>query len=128
MHANHKRSIQKNLKASIKGLGIALREEISFRIIGFAAVLSVIAMSFFPLSRTERAVVWVMIFSVLVLELINSIVERLLDLLYPEDNDKVGAIKDLMAGIVLIAALGSFVIAWLIFAPKVSFLKRFFLA
>lgn len=125
MHANHRRSIRKNLKASIKGLSIALREEISFRIIGFAAVLSIIAMSLFSLSRTERAVVWVMIFSVLVLELINSIVERLLDLLYPEDNEKVGAIKDLMAGIVLIAALGSFIIAWLIFAPKISFLKNF---
>lgn len=127
MHANHPRSVRKNLKAAIKGLAIALREEISFRIIGIAAVLSVVAMSLLPLTRTEKAVVWVMIFSVLVLELINGIVERLLDLLYPEHNEKVGAIKDLMAGIVLIAALGSFVIAWLVFAPKLPFIKNFYL-
>jgi len=127
MHANHPRSIKKNLRAAIKGLGIALQEEISFRIIGFAAILSIVAMVILPLSRTEKAVVWVMIFSVLVLELINGIVERLLDLLYPEHNEKVGAIKDLMAGIVLIAALGSFIIAWLVFGPKISFLQNLFL-
>ncbi len=127
MHANHPRSVRKNLKAAIKGLGIALREEISFRIIGIAAVLSVVAMSLLPLTRTEKAVVWVMIFSVLVLELINGIVERLLDLLYPEHNEKVGTIKDLMAGIVLIAALGSFIIAWLVFAPKLPFIKNFYI-
>ena len=121
----HPRSIKKNLGAALNGIRVALREEISFKILACAATLYIIAMYVFSLSRTEKAVVWVMIFSVLVLELINAVVERMLDLMYPDYNIKVGIIKDLMAGIVLVAALGSLVIAWLIFAPKIPFIKDF---
>lgn len=118
-HMKHKRSIKRNLGAALKGLGIALQEEISFKILTIAAVLSIVIMYLLPLSRTEKAVVWIMVFSVLVLEMINAVVERILDFIYPEYNEKIGAIKDLMAGIVLLVSLASFIIAWLIFAPKI---------
>ena len=117
----HPRSIKKSLGAALTGITIALKEEVSFKILTCTAVFSIVIMYILPLSRTEKAVVWIMVFSVLVLELINAVVERILDVIYPDYNEKIGAIKDLMAGIVLLVSLASFIIAWLIFAPKIAF-------
>ncbi|MDE1970475.1 MAG: diacylglycerol kinase [Patescibacteria group bacterium] len=109
--------------AALNGIRIAFQEELSFKIMIAIAFFAIIAMIILPTSRTEKAVAWVMIFSVLVLELINAVVERILDIMYPDYNPRIGAIKDLMAGIVLVAALGSLIIAWLIFASKIPLLQ-----
>lgn len=55
--------------------------------------------------------------SVLVLECINSAVERLLDLVQPRLHGYVREIKDVMAGAVLIAAVGAAVIGAVVLVP-----------
>lgn len=55
--------------------------------------------------------------SVLVLECINSAVERLLDLVQPRLHGYVREIKDVMAAAVLIASFGAAVIVLVIFVP-----------
>lgn len=68
-----------------------------------------------PLSSLERAVVWLTVAFILVLEQINSQFERVLDLLHPEHHQKVGHIKDIMAGAVLLASLAAALIGFVIF-------------
>lgn len=69
------------------------------------------------LSVGERVVVLFVAMFVLVLELINSSVERLVDLLKPRLHEYAGDIKDLMAGAVLLASLFALLIGAVIFAP-----------
>jgi diacylglycerol kinase len=82
-----------------------------------AALVVVFLMIYFPTSRTEKAVLLAMIFSVLTLELINSVMERFLDFLQPNDDARVRKIKDLMAALVLIVSLGALTIGILVFWP-----------
>jgi diacylglycerol kinase len=56
---------------------------------------------------------------VLVLELMNSIFERMVDILKPRIHHYVEDIKDIMAGTVLVASLGSALIGLLIFWPYI---------
>ena len=57
---------------------------------------------------------------VLMAEGINTAIERLADVVQPEYDEKIGRIKDMSAGFVSIAALTAFVIAAIIYAPKLG--------
>jgi diacylglycerol kinase len=56
---------------------------------------------------------------VLSLELINSQVERILDLVQPEDHPRVKTIKDFSASAVLLSVIGSVVVGIIIFWPHI---------
>lgn len=84
-----------------------------------AAFVVVFFMFYFPTTRMEKIALLLMIFSVLTLELINSTVERIMDLLHPHNGEGVKIIKDLMAAIVLVASLGAAIIGLVIFLPYI---------
>ncbi len=109
---------------AFRGIGIALKTERSFRIQTAAALLVVIATLIIPLTRTERAILLVAIGAVLVLELLNSTVERMVDLFKPRLHPYVRDIKDLMAAAVLLASFFALIIGVHILMPYVSFLTR----
>ncbi|MBI3120081.1 MAG: diacylglycerol kinase [Candidatus Kerfeldbacteria bacterium] len=80
-----------------------------------AAVLAVIL----DLSRTEWILLLLTITMVLTLELVNSVLEDLVDLLEPRIHDRVKIIKDGAAAAVLLAAIAAAVIGILLFLPHV---------
>ncbi len=110
----------KKLSASFKfafsGLKVIFQEEQPFRIMVLIGLLVIIAMFCFGLSITQKAILFLIIILVLVLELMNSVIEKFLDIIYPQNNYKVKKIKDVFAAIVLIACFGAAVIGILIFS------------
>ena len=107
------------LKTAILGLIFAFKEEANFRIQLLIALLVIFFMIFFGLNSIEKSILLLTIFVVLSLELINSQIEKFLDLIQPELHPKVKRIKDFSAGAVLITALGSIIIGLLIFWPYI---------
>jgi len=116
-------SFQKSLQHAWLGLCMAFRTERSFRVHVAVACCVVTSLAVLPLTLGERGLLLVVTMFVLVLELINSCVERLLDLLKPRLFAYVGEIKDLMAGAVLLASVFAAVIGALILGPH--FLNTF---
>jgi diacylglycerol kinase len=102
-----------------RGLLVCFRSERSFRFQVAAALVVTAAMFVFPLTRNERLILLVVIASVLVLELLNSSVERLVDIFKPRLDEYAKEVKDLMAGAVLLASLFALVIGALIFVPPI---------
>ena len=99
-----------------RGLRVAFRTEQSFRIqLAFGLVVFA-AVWILPLASSERVILLFAIAAVLVLELLNSMVERMVDLFKPRLHEYVRDIKDLMAAAVLLAsgfaALVGFLILW----------------
>jgi len=78
----------------------------------------------FPLQTWERSVLLLVAMSVLVLELLNSSVERMVDLVKPRLHEYVADIKDIMAGAVLLAALFALLLAVIILGPHVMIFIR----
>ncbi len=99
------------------GIKTILKEEHAFKIMFLAAILVIIAMFYFNLPLTQKAVLFTMIILVLILELVNSVIEKVLDFVCSGLNGKVKIIKDVMAGIVLLTSLGAAAIGLLIFLP-----------
>ncbi len=102
-----------------RGVKIVFQNEQNFRLQFFLSILIIFLMYFFPLSKSERIVVIMLIALVLILELLNSAVERLVDLFKPRLSWQVEMIKDIMAAAVLLASFGSLIIGLVIFWPYV---------
>ncbi len=116
---NRKKNIILSFKTAWKGIWTVLVYEPAFKYMLAVAFIVIGAMLYFPTSRDEKATLLVMIFSVLILELINSVMERFLDFLQPADDPRVRIIKDLLAAVVLVVSLAAIVIGVLVFWPHV---------
>lgn len=106
-----------SFKYALCGFRYVWKHEQSFRLQLVIAALVIVLMLYFPLHRLERAVLILVICLVLSFEIFNTQLERVLDLIQPNHDPRVKAIKDLLAAIVLIAVLGSVVVGLVIFLP-----------
>ena len=106
-------------KVALRGLELVIKEEQTFKIQVGVGTLVLFFMFYFPLTILERTVLILSIVLVLSLELINSQIERILDLLQPNSDPKIRRIKDLSASAVLVVAIGSAFVGLLIFLPYV---------
>ena len=111
------RAFFRSVRYAIRGLWFVFWHEHSFRVQIFVALSVVVAMLYFPLSMWERVALLLLITAVLVLELINSVFERISDGLKPRLHPMVKDIKDIMAGAVFLSSLVAAIIGILIFWP-----------
>lgn len=103
---------------AVNGVKAALDDQ-SFRIqVVIGAVVFALAF-YFRLQKFEFLILILTVISVLTLEMINTSIERILDLLHPEKHPEIKIIKDISAAAVLLAALGALVIGLKIFIPYV---------
>lgn len=107
----------RSFRAAWRGILTAFRAERTFRVMLATAFLVTAIVATLPLAAWERVLLLVLTGGVLVLELLNSLVERLADLLKPRLSSYVGELKDLMAAAVLTAAVFSALAGLLILAP-----------
>ncbi|MCP3025643.1 diacylglycerol kinase family protein [Halobacillus sp. A5] len=107
------------LSNAFNGVKAAFQEERNLRIhgvIGFTAIILGLILRISPLEWTALILT---IALVITLEMINSSIERVMNYLAPEVHPLIGAIKDIAAGAVLIAAISSIIIGFIIFIPKI---------
>lgn len=107
----------RSLRFAGRGVVSLARQEQSFRVQLLAAAVVLILILVFQLKRSEIALLLVVTTSVLVLELLNSAVERLVDLFKPRIHRYAEEIKDMMAGAVLVGSFGALLVGLLVFWP-----------
>lgn len=111
------KQLNKSLKHALNGVRKVFITENSFRIQVIVSLIVVILAFYLPLQLWEQVVVLMMIGFVLVLELINSVFERLVDSFRARVHPMVGEIKDIMAATVLLASIFTAIIGLIIFIP-----------
>ncbi len=110
--------IIRSFKYAFRGLGVALQEQ-TIRILCFFALLVIGLMTYLGVSFIEKTVIILTITVVFSLELINSQVEKTLDIVKPEFSEKVREIKDISAAAVLVAGIGAMLVGIVIFLPYI---------
>lgn len=109
----------KSFKYAFQGIKDAIKSEPNFRFHLFAAVF-VICLSFFlKLSLIESAIITIAISIVISLELINTIVEKLVDLHSKEISEEARQIKDMSAAVVLLGSFAAAIIGVLVIINKI---------
>ena len=107
-----------SFKYAINGINYVLKTQHNFRIHIVAAITAIILGFILNITKTEWIAIILVISIVLALEIINSAIEMIVDLISPEIQKKAGLIKDMAAGAVLIASIGALIIGIIIFLPK----------
>lgn len=107
------------LRFALNGILEAIKRERNFRIHLWVAFFVLICCVYFRLALFEWIVIIIMIHLVLVTELINSIVERIIDYVKPAYHPEAKIIKDISAAVVLVAAITSVIVGCFIFIPKI---------
>ena len=109
----------RSVRYALRGIAIVWREEQNFRIEVLFSFVVIILSIFFKITRYEATIILFMIGLVLLLEVMNAVVERLVDLNKPRLHHYAQAIKELMAGVVLLSALLSAIVGIIIFLPYI---------
>jgi diacylglycerol kinase len=110
------------LKAFLNALNGTIyffKTERNGKIQAVVAIAVSLAGFFLHLSSIEWIIVLLCISSVLILEMMNSALEHLCNLVHNEYHPLIKHIKDVSAGAVLIASLISAIIGLIIFIPKI---------
>lgn len=103
------------------GLAYALTSQPNFLVHIFISTLVVLTGLYFRLSHTEWLIITSTIFIGLVVEMINTSIESVVDLVSQEWRIEAKHAKDTAAAAMLIYAFGAMIIAVLIFLPKWHF-------
>ncbi|WP_255259833.1 diacylglycerol kinase family protein [Lentibacillus sp. CBA3610] len=112
---------------ALNGLKSVITTELNFRIHLIASLCVIAAGIVFRLEVMQWAVVVLVIGFVLVTEVINTSIEKMMDYLKPDIHPRAKAIKDMAAGAVLISAVIAVVVGLLIFIPEIlSYIQTVF--
>jgi undecaprenol kinase len=121
-----KNKFKNSLKCAIRGLRYVIRNERNFRIELLIAIFVIFASVIFNIKIWEFVVVIFLITWVLITELMNTVVERVVDILEPRVHPFARLIKDIMAGVVLTSSVMSILVGLLIFMPYIYNLLNFY--
>jgi undecaprenol kinase len=108
---------------AIYGIRTAIKQERNLRIHCCISLIVIMASVAFSISSTEWVLVLLAIGGMIALELVNSSIERLVDLVTQEFHPLAKQAKDFAAGAVLSFAVISVIIGMIIFVPY--FLRLF---
>ncbi len=100
------------------GLRYGLITQRNFKIHALFAILAIVLSVVLGISTAEWCAIVLCIIGVFALELANTAVESAIDLISPEWSELAKRAKDCAAASVYVAALGSVVIACIVFVPK----------
>lgn len=101
------------------GLSYFFRHERNGRIQAVLGIITIALAAFLQVSPTEWILILICTGSVLSLEMLNSGLEKLCDLVQPGFDPIIKTIKDVAAGAVLWTSIISAVVALIIFLPKI---------
>jgi len=113
-----KHSILKSFQFAFEGLKEAVTKGRNFRIQISLGLLAVFLGLIFKISELEWLHLILIITLVLILELINTSLEAIVDIVSPEISENARVAKDVAAATVLIASVASIFIGAIIFIPK----------
>ncbi|WP_262383935.1 diacylglycerol kinase family protein [Hymenobacter lutimineralis] len=105
---------------AFRGVAAAMRTEVHLQ---FHAVATVVVLGlgwYFELTRGEWALVALAVGLVWSLELVNTAIEAVVNLVSPEYHPLAGRAKDVAAGAVLVGAVAALAVGLLVFGPRIG--------
>lgn len=117
MESRH--SLYKSFKFAFDGLRTVIFKGRNFRLQLLAGVLAVILGVVLKLDYFEWLHLVIIITLVLILELVNTSIEEIVNIVSPQFQEKAKIAKDVAAATVLVASIGSIIIGVLLFLPKI---------
>lgn len=104
---------------AFRGVLMMLKSERNFRIETAAFFINLFLIFYLKLTTTDAVMVIIISSAVLAAEIFNTAIERICDMIQPEFDRRIGFIKDISAGAVLLLAVASVIIGILIYCKYI---------
>ena len=118
MALESKHSLFKSFKFAFDGLKVGVMKGRNFRIQIILGIIASILAAYLNFSAVEWSILAVTMAMVIILELVNTAIESIVDIVSPEIKNEAKIAKDVAAASVLIAAVASILIGVFLFLPK----------
>lgn len=122
IRSHHPRRHARSFSYAISGIIHIFISEANFRIHIFAALVTSVLAYLLNFNAHEWMILILTIGFVLVLEMLNTLIEELIDHFVKEHHEGAKIIKDIGAALVLMASIISFVVGLILFLPKILYL------
>jgi len=109
----------KSVGFAFKGLFLLVRTEASIKVQLVIAIVMTLLGFYLGISTTEWILQCICIGLVMGIEGMNTAIEKLSDFVQPDYDEKIGFIKDISAGAVMLVSIISVIVGLLIYLPKI---------
>ena len=100
----------KSLFNAINGIFLMLKSERNFQIEIFGLLVNLFLLVYLKVNAFDAALILGISFAVLSAEILNTCVEKICDIIQPEFDKRIGFIKDVSAGAVILTAILSMMV------------------
>lgn len=119
LKSKDKRTFKSSVKNCFDGISYVITSEKNFKREIALGIIALLLSYILKISRIEFIIVLIMICLVLTSEIINTAIERTVDLVTKEYHELARIAKDVSAGSVLVMCIFSSLIGAVIFVPKI---------
>ena len=105
----------KSFLNSIDGVFWMVKSERNFQFELFGLLLNIFLIVFLKLNATDTALILIVCFAVLSLEILNTAVEKICDVIQPEFDERIKVIKDIAAGAVVLMSFAAVCVGILVY-------------
>lgn len=107
--------IHRSFINALRGVFYMLRSERNFQIEFLALLINLFLIFYLPLSGLDTILILVVSFGVLSAEIFNTAIEKICDIIQPEFDKRIGFIKDISAGAVILMTIVSVIVGIIVY-------------
>ncbi|SEW07438.1 diacylglycerol kinase (ATP) [Chryseobacterium wanjuense] len=107
--------IHKSFFNAFRGVFLMIKHERNFQIELLAFFVNLFLIFYLKLSAIDTILILIASFGVLSAEIFNTAIEKICDIIQPEFDKRIGFIKDISAGAVLLMTAASVVVGVLVY-------------
>ncbi|WP_353146173.1 diacylglycerol kinase family protein [Chryseobacterium sp.] len=100
---------------AFRGVFLMIKTERNFQIELIVFFINLFLIFYLPLSGTDTLLILIVSFAVLSAEIFNTAIEKICDLIQPDFDKRIGFIKDIAAGAVVLMAILSVIVGILVY-------------
>lgn len=119
LKSKDKRTFKGSVKNCLDGISYVIKNEKNFKREIALGIIALILSYILKIDKIEFIIVLTMICLVLTTEIINTAIERTVDLVTKEYHELARIAKDVSAGSVLVTSIFALIIGIIIFIPKI---------
>ncbi|PQA97472.1 diacylglycerol kinase (ATP) [Chryseobacterium piscicola] len=105
-----KPALHKSLINAFRGVFLMLKFERNFQIEVVALLMNIFLIFYLKISNLDTILILIVCFLVLSAEAFNTAIEKICDIIQPEFDKRIGFIKDVSAGAVILTAILSMMV------------------
>lgn len=120
------RTFIESFRYAFEGVRTAFQEERNMRSHVFSTIIVIILSYFLSLSLNEWLWILFACFAIIVMEILNTVVENIIDFVSPNYHPLAKKVKDMAAAAVLFTSFFSMITGGIILVPKVLEVLKFY--